>query len=424
MRSSAAAARFAGEAPDLQALAAHADVDRVVLGTLLRAGDQLRATVQLVEAPSGTLLASHTAEASLGHLFRLQDDIARRVVDALALPLGGTSTSPAPEAPQADAYELYLRANELARTYDGLSRARDLYGRCLEIDPEFAPAWAHLGRCHRLLGKYVENSRDGASRAAEALRRALEIDPRLSVAHKLLAAVESDIGQAPQAVVRLLREAGRHGNDPELFAGLVHALRYCGLFEESVAAHREARRLDPNIATSVDHTLLMKGDLETLLATQRPATPADRMLRVITLGLAGKRDAAREDLLIVFQAARLLPTIRAWGEYLMAWLDRRASDMLAMRETLRGFELLADPEASFRQGWLLCDVGEHARGLECLRGAVVRGYFVAPTLSSRSQFDPLRGDAAFQELLEAAGAGRDQALAAFREGGGERLLGI
>ena len=89
VRSSATAARFAGEAPDLKALAAEADVDRVVMGTLLRSGDQLRATAQLVEAPGGTLLTSHTVQSSLGDLFRLQDDIARRVVEALSLPLGG-----------------------------------------------------------------------------------------------------------------------------------------------------------------------------------------------------------------------------------------------------------------------------------------------------------------------------------------------
>src|SRR5262249_18012566 len=66
VRSSATAARYAGEAPDLKALATEADVDRVVMGTLLRSGDQLRATTQLVEAPSGTLLASQTVDSSLG----------------------------------------------------------------------------------------------------------------------------------------------------------------------------------------------------------------------------------------------------------------------------------------------------------------------------------------------------------------------
>ena len=60
VRSSAAAARFVSEAPDLAALAAEADVDRVVMGTLLRSGSQLRAVAQLVEAPSGTLVTSHT----------------------------------------------------------------------------------------------------------------------------------------------------------------------------------------------------------------------------------------------------------------------------------------------------------------------------------------------------------------------------
>jgi hypothetical protein len=55
------------------------------------------------------------------------------------------------------------------------------------------------------------------------LRCALELDPRLSVAHKFYANLEADTGQACSAIVRLLGEAERHGNDPELFAGLVHA---------------------------------------------------------------------------------------------------------------------------------------------------------------------------------------------------------
>jgi serine/threonine protein kinase len=90
VRSSAVAARFASATPDLKALAAEADVDRVVMGTLLRSGDQVRAVAQLVDAPAGTLLSSQTVQASLGDLFGLQDDIARRVSDALALPLSGS----------------------------------------------------------------------------------------------------------------------------------------------------------------------------------------------------------------------------------------------------------------------------------------------------------------------------------------------
>jgi TolB-like protein len=424
VRSSATAARFAGDAPDLKALAADADVDRVVMGTLLRSGDQLRAAAQLVEAPGGTLLTSHTVQSSLGDLFNLQDDIARRVVEALSLPLAGTPTSVALDAPRNDrAYEFYLRANELARTYAGLGRARDLYQHCLDLDPNFAPAWAHLGRCHRVIGKYVESTPDSEERAEEAFRRALELNPRLSVAHKFYAHLEADIGQAERAMVRLLAEATRHGNDPELFAGLVHTCRYCGLFEQSVAAHAEARRLDPNVPTGLEQTLLMMGDIDQLMATERPAiiAGADDGIRLIGLGLAGRHDQARRALDDMRQIARV-PVFQAWTEYLMAWLDRRVDDM-GMDALLTALKIQEDPEAIFQEGWLLCDVGAHASGLELLQRAVAKGYFVSATLSTSRQFDALRGDPSFQALVAEAEAGRARALVAFREAGGERLLG-
>jgi hypothetical protein len=97
--------------------------------------------------------------------------------------------------------------------------------------------------------------------------------------------------------------------------------------------------------------------------------------------------------------------------------------MVATMSGLSRLKVQEDPEAIFQQGWLLCDAGEHQRGLVHLRHAIAKGYHVAPTLSGRPQFDALRGDPAFQQLLADAEAGRQQALAAFREAGGERLLG-
>jgi non-specific serine/threonine protein kinase len=424
VRSSATAARFPGDTPDLKALAAEADVDRVVIGTLLRSGDQLRAATQLIEAPSGTLLTSHTVQSSLGDLFRLQDDIARRVVEALSLPLTGTATVASADAPQsARAYELYLRGNELARSYDGMAKARDLYLESLELDARFAPAWAHLGRCYRVLGKFVMSLPDSEIRAEEALGRALDLNPHLSVAHKFYANLEADTSRTQQALVRLLNEAKRHDHDPELYAGLVHACRYCGLFEESIAAHQEARRLDPNVPTSIEQTLLMAGSLDELLAFE-PSTlvaGADEGIRVIGLGLAGRRDEARGALLRMRRAH--IPAFQSWTEYLMAWLERRTSDMLSRMSIFDGLKIRDDPEAIFQEGRFLCDVGEYRLGKDYLKRAVSKGYWVVTTLERSPEFDSIRDDADFQMLLADAASGRAEARAAFRAGGGDRLLG-
>src|SRR5262249_6156221 len=305
-------------------------------------------------------------------LFRLQDDVARRVVDALSVPLAGAVSSPTMDAPRhGGAYQLYLQANQLAKTYDGLPEARDLYERALELDSRFAPAWAHLGRAYRVLGKYFDDSSGIFSKAEPAFRRALELNPRLTVAHKFFAQLEADNGQAAEAVVRLLREADRHGNDPELFAGLVHACRYCGLYDQAIAAHEEARRLDPNVPTSIEQTILMTGDVEALRAAeQRPiGGSGDEGIRVIALGLAGRRDEARARLRNI-RGMRAVPAFQPWTQYLMSWLDGRVDEMSRKMLDVGRVMIREDPEAIFQEGWLLCDVCAYDRGLPHLRRAV------------------------------------------------------
>jgi hypothetical protein len=149
---------------------------------------------------------------------------------------------------------------------------------------------------------------------------------------------------------------------------------------------------------------------------------ADDGIRVIGLGLAGRRDEARRRLIEMRQSSRI-PVFESWIEYLMAWLDGRPADMGVRISTVNALKIQDDPEAIFQEGWLLCDVGEHQQGLDYLRRAVAKGYFVTRTLSASRQFDPVRRDPVFEDLLRDAEAGRQQALAAFRGAGGERLLG-
>ena len=86
-------------------------------------------------------------------------------------------------------------------------------------------------------------------------------------------------------------------------------------------------------------------------------------------------------------------------------------------------QIMSDPEALFQIGTLLCDVGEFEQGLRYIRQSVAKGYFVAPTLERRTQFDAVRDQPHFQAMLATAQEGRTRSLAAFRDAGGERLLG-
>ena len=96
------------------------------------------------------------------------------------------------------------------------------------------------------------------------------MNPRLTLAHKL-SRISRPTRQGERAIVRFLDEARRHGNDPELFAGLVHAVPLLRPLRQSLAAHAEARRLDPNIPTSYAQTILLAGDID-CLATLAPET--------------------------------------------------------------------------------------------------------------------------------------------------------
>jgi tetratricopeptide (TPR) repeat protein len=275
-----------------------------------------------------------------------------------------------------------------------------------------------------VIGKFVDPTPDSEGRAQQAFDRAIALNPRLSIAHKFYAGLEADIGQAPRALTRLLEQAARLGNDAEIFAGLVHACRYCGLFEQSSAAHVEARRLDPNVATSFDQTVMMTGDVDRLLTLEPAAylAGADQGIRIIGLGLAGQRDRARAVLAEMVQTSRI-PMFQTWKAYLAAWLDYRVDDMRAGQAAMSSLKIMDDPEAIFQLGWLLCDAGDYENGLDHLQRAVARSYYVVPTLLKSPAFDAIRQEPAFRAVVAEAEEGRRRAVTAFREAGGERLLG-
>ena len=423
VRSSAAGSRFSVEAPDLPAIATQLDVDLVLLGTLLRSGDRLRVSTQLVEAPAGTLTWSHTTESQVGEVFRLQDELAQGIVASLSHSLGGSARTERPgETPtSARAYEYYLRANEVGRDLTKLPVARDLYLQCVAEDPGFAPAWARLGRAHRIIGKYLEIPQitTHQARAEEALRRALELSPRLPLAHKLMAHLESEVGRAQEAMVRLLGLAAETRNDAELFAGLVHACRYSGLLEASLAAHREAQRLDPNLPTGVVHTLWQLGEFERQLElNDGEGGVAARSFALLALG---RREEALQAWELV--AASYDPqnsVVREWIDPVRDFLTLSEASRPAVFKNLDG---AFDPEEIFFVGTQAARLGM-PEATEILGRGVDAGYPCWDALVRHPWITPIREQPGFADVVRRAEQARKAAEAAFREAGGPALLGL
>jgi TolB-like protein len=423
VRSSAVAARYAAEAPDLGKIASDARADLVLTGTVMRAGQVIRVNTQLVEAPAGTLLWSHTTQVTMRDVFQVHDDIVQRIVRSLEVPLTArdrrllrhdvpTSTT---------AFELYVRASQISQQFglasvDQFKVARDLFMRCVEEDPRYAPAWARLGRCYRVIGKAGEELDANLAKAEACLKRALDLNPDLPMAHNLYAQLESDLGRSKDALVRLTARAVTNSSDPEVFAGLVLVCRYCGLLEASKAAHERARVLDPQIYTSVRHTYWLLGD------NARALEDGGRFFfEAMVLAGMGRQQDALALLRECEQTSRPEP-MRTFLRSLRALLE---SDRQASLEAIDGCLVhFQDPEPRFYMVRLLALLGESARALAELQDVIDRGFLCSRTFRRDPWLESLRSFPEFDAIVRTSERLEKEMAEILVQSGADRVLGL
>jgi serine/threonine protein kinase/tetratricopeptide (TPR) repeat protein len=425
VRSSLTGSRFGSVSADLATVAREANVDAVVTGSLLHASGQVRVSVQLVEAPGGTVLWSHAQQVPLDDLFGIQDSICSAVVQALALPLSSREQRLLRlDVPtNSRAYARYLRANQLSASSAHWGEARDLYRQAVEADPTYAPAWARLGRCLRVMGKYGEgaDAQQYRAEAEDAFKRAFELNPDSSLAHNLYTYAEVETGRALRAVIRLLGRVKERSSDPELYAGLVHACRYVGLIDASVAACGRAKRLDPGVRTSVAHSYFMNGEFAKAIEHDVDELPYVTTLALMSLGRADEALAICRSLkrspFPVVHFTLILDTI-------VAGIEKRHDEGREAVAQLAGNPRFSDPEGFYYWAQGAALLGEFDMALDLLSRAVEGGLHCVRGLETAALFDSLRAIPRFGEVLERARAGHVTAARAFTEADGHRLLGL
>jgi serine/threonine protein kinase len=421
VRSPLAAARYGNEAPDLQKIGKETEVDVILAGALLQVGEQLRLTTQLVEVPSGTLLWSHQSQATMKELLALHDDLVQRVVEAMLPSLGvrekAALQQDRPASPTV--YRLYLQANQAARQWENLPAAIATYEECLKLDPNYAVAWAQLGRARWLRDKYGFGAVEGLQSAEEALQRAFQLSPNLPMAHHIYTNLQIDQGRTIEALQRLLECAQGRRNDAELISGLGHVCRYSGLLSAALAAQQEAKRLDPQVTTSLNHTYFMLGDYEKALQHSERDFGYAQGLCLAMLGRTAEavRLLQEKEGALPWRLGRLyLTTLRA----LLEGNNEESSE--ATGELLKA--TFRDPEGLYYFARQLSYAGQRKQALSLLRRAVEGGFCCYAAMVRDPWLDELRAEKGFSEILRTAHELHRKALQTFFDKGGEALLGV
>jgi adenylate cyclase len=182
---------FKGQSTDIPTMAKKLNVAHVLEGSVRKAGNRVRITAQLIKADSDVHMWSETYDRELDDVFAIQDEIAREVVKVLQLKLlGEVPTTPTTNT---EAYTQYLRGHHFfaKSTKESWASAETAYRKALDIDPDFAPAWAGLAFTLRVQANYgYIDLHDGTETARKAAQRALELDDTLADAWAALALIQ------------------------------------------------------------------------------------------------------------------------------------------------------------------------------------------------------------------------------------------
>ncbi|HUB17618.1 MAG TPA: winged helix-turn-helix domain-containing protein [Acidobacteriaceae bacterium] len=313
----------------------------------------------------------------------------------LELPMVGQPGVPRP------VYERFLLARDLIeeRSLEKMQAARELLWFCLAEDPAFAAGWAWLGRCCWFLDKFGQHTSVNAELASAALGRAFALAPDLAEAHQFYTNLQVDTGSARDAVSRLLARLSGPAREPEMFAGLVQALRFEGLLAESMEAHRCAVALDPATATSVAHTLFLAGDFAS--AVEAYTGRSAYYLDAAAWAALGLRERAVSLLRQRLDRMALSTLMAALLRSLMAALEGDREESVRWMESA---DTTREPEVLFYFARHYAFLTMPERTGEILESAARAGFVCPPeTLRSDPWFASLRDSAGFEGTLGQAG---------------------
>ena len=306
---------FKGQSLAIGDIAARLGVKYLVEGSVRRAGDRVRITVQLIEGASGNRIWGERYDRDLSDIFAVQDEIASSVATAVAGGIQRLGANRAQRLPTENlgAYECYLRARVLQNHYDGFAKGLPFVKKAIELDPGFALAQAALSTLQLVEYLYTSDPRDHEPALASA-RKALLLDPQE-------AACQSALG---------------------------HALIFTGRLDESQAHFNKALELNRNYVWARmlrGECSMYQGKHDAAMADidecfRRDPYPADWFWDVRGMALVS---AGRDEEALATYAR--MAAVPPWGHWYMAISYLRLGDAAKARDAIAVY-MAFDPQGS------------------------------------------------------------------------------
>ncbi|MCH7507901.1 MAG: tetratricopeptide repeat protein [Proteobacteria bacterium] len=348
-------------------------VDHVLEGSVRKAGNQVRITVQLIKVDDGYHMWSETYDRTLDNIFAIQDEIAVAVVEQLKITLLGQV--PTVKKTDPTAYALYLRARQLARQSNAKAWEQSivLYQQALAVAPGYASAWAGLADVYsRQTNKALRSFDEGYALALDAAEKALEVDPENADAHASLGSIALSSNSDIAMSARHFEQALALGADnPDILLEAAILARSLGRQDVAIALLEFVVARDP--VNSISHyrlgsTYLWAGRLDAAIASIRIALSLSpgRIVAQWAIGVAlllkGEPKAALEAMQQEsdkgWRTAGLVLAYHALGQV--------AESDAALVEIIESLE----HEAAYNIAYLFAFRGESDRAFEWLDKAV------------------------------------------------------
>jgi TolB-like protein/tetratricopeptide (TPR) repeat protein len=408
------AMQFKGTRKSVPAIGKELNVDAVIEGSVLRSGDKIRISVQLLRADTDEHLWSGTYDRELQDVLALQSDvtqgIARHIEIAVAGAPRGSLVAPRTVAP--DVYEAYLKGrfalHENSRA--GLGEALRHFQVALDADGTFAPAYAGLAATYSELGLVFYGEPPGETRrkTVVAARKALELDPELAEARALLANALQKDWHWTEAEAEYRRAIELSPSDAAAHAGLADWLLCQGRIEEALASARRAQELDPLAFDGVQVGWILfqarrydqaVRELRTALITE-PEDPMSLWILGFALTGAKQFDEAIRTLERTASLSDRSPAVLGVLVYAYARAGRRTEALRVLGEIHRRRQRGYVPPAAFLNAYL--GLGDKEEAFAWLERAAEERSNITQFLKVHPFFDPLRADPRFAEFLRRA----------------------